>query len=70
MNTGIGDAVTSPGSLRRSCRAGRRALLDSYEAERIAFAHRLIATTDQAFKVATSPSRLVGFWRTPESCRK
>jgi hypothetical protein len=38
-------------------------LLDSYEAERIAFAHRLIATTDTAFKVATSPSRLVGFWR-------
>ena len=64
MNTGIGDAVNLAWKLAAVLhgRADEQ-LLDSYEAERIAFAHRLIATTDQAFKVATSPSRLVGFWR-------
>jgi hypothetical protein len=38
-------------------------LLDSYEPERIAFARMLIDSTDKAFRVATSPSRLVGMFR-------
>ncbi|MQX13194.1 monooxygenase, partial [Sinorhizobium terangae] len=38
-------------------------LLDSYEPERIAFARRLIKTTDQMFRVLTSRSTLAGLWR-------
>jgi hypothetical protein len=34
------------------------ALLDSYEPERIAFARRLVATTDRAFTAVTSPRPL------------
>lgn len=56
MNTGIGDAVNLAWKLAAvlSGRA-RQSLLDSYEPERIAFARRLVATTDRAFTVATSP---------------
>jgi 2-polyprenyl-6-methoxyphenol hydroxylase-like FAD-dependent oxidoreductase len=55
MNTGIGDAVNLAWKLA-AVLAGRadRSLLDSYEPERIAFARRLVATTDQAFKAITS----------------
>src|SRR5579872_2246805 len=55
MNTGIGDAVNLAWKLAAVLhgRAGR-ALLDSYEPERIAFARRLVATTDQAFTGVTS----------------
>ena len=55
MNTGIGDAVNLAWKLAAVLhgRAGH-ALLDSYEPERIAFAKRLVATTDQAFTVVTS----------------
>jgi 2-polyprenyl-6-methoxyphenol hydroxylase-like FAD-dependent oxidoreductase len=55
MNTGIGDAVNLAWKLAAVLR--RRAdssLLDSYEPERIAFARRLVATTDQAFTGVTS----------------
>jgi hypothetical protein len=38
-------------------------LLDSYEPERIAFARRLVATTDRIFTVVTSPGRLARFVR-------
>ncbi len=64
MNTGIGDAVNLAWKLAAVLqgRADAR-LLDSYETERIAFAKLLIATTDQAFKIATNPSRIVGFFR-------
>ncbi|WEX86477.1 FAD-dependent monooxygenase [Sinorhizobium garamanticum] len=64
MNTGIGDAVNLGWKL--AAVLGGRAharLLDSYEPERIAFARRLIKTTDQVFRVMTSRSMLVGFWR-------
>jgi 2-polyprenyl-6-methoxyphenol hydroxylase-like FAD-dependent oxidoreductase len=64
MNTGIGDAVNLAWKL--AVVLGGRApqsLLDSYEPERIAFARRLVATTDQAFTVATSPGRIAWFVR-------
>jgi 2-polyprenyl-6-methoxyphenol hydroxylase-like FAD-dependent oxidoreductase len=55
MNTGIGDAVNLAWKLADvlGARAGA-SLLDSYEPERIAFARRLVATTDRAFTIATS----------------
>src|SRR6266478_1701082 len=55
MNTGIGDAVNLAWKLAAILR-GRadRSLLDTYETERIAFARRLVATTDQAFTGVTS----------------
>jgi 2-polyprenyl-6-methoxyphenol hydroxylase-like FAD-dependent oxidoreductase len=55
MNTGIGDAVNLAWKLA-AVLDGRAAtsLLDSYEPERIAFARRLVATTDQAFTGVTS----------------
>jgi 2-polyprenyl-6-methoxyphenol hydroxylase-like FAD-dependent oxidoreductase len=54
MNTGIGDAVNLAWKLGDVLR-GRSApnILDSYEPERIAFARRLVATTDQAFEFIT-----------------
>jgi 2-polyprenyl-6-methoxyphenol hydroxylase-like FAD-dependent oxidoreductase len=55
MNTGIGDAVNLAWKLAAVVqRRADAALLDSYEPERIAFARRLVATTDQAFTGATS----------------
>ena len=55
MNTGIGDAVNLAWKIAAVLhgRAGV-GLLDSYEPERIAFARRLVATTDQAFTGVTS----------------
>jgi 2-polyprenyl-6-methoxyphenol hydroxylase-like FAD-dependent oxidoreductase len=56
MNTGIGDAVNLAWKLAQvlETRADSR-LLDTYEPERIAFARRLVSTTDRAFTVVTSP---------------
>lgn len=50
MNTGIGDAVNLGWKLAHVAlgRAGPQ-LLETYEPERIAFARRLVATTDSAF---------------------
>jgi 2-polyprenyl-6-methoxyphenol hydroxylase-like FAD-dependent oxidoreductase len=55
MNTGIGDAVNLAWKLAAVLH-GRAdpALLQSYESERIAFARRLVATTDRAFTAVTS----------------
>jgi 2-polyprenyl-6-methoxyphenol hydroxylase-like FAD-dependent oxidoreductase len=55
MNTGIGDAVNLAWKLATVLhgRAGV-SLLDTYEPERIAFAQRLVATTDRAFTAVTS----------------
>ncbi len=64
MNTGIGDAINLAWKL--AAVVGGRApdtLLDSYEAERIGFARRLVATTDRAFTFATSEGRLAAFVR-------
>ena len=57
MNTGIGDAVNLAWKLAAVLR-GRAGvpILDTYEPERIAFARRLVATTDQAFTGVTSSS--------------
>jgi 2-polyprenyl-6-methoxyphenol hydroxylase-like FAD-dependent oxidoreductase len=51
MNTGIGDAINLGWKLAHVLqgRAGA-AILDSYEAERIPFARRLVATTDRVFE--------------------
>ena len=55
MNTGIGDAVNLAWKLAAVLRGRANAsLLDSYEPERIAFARRLVATTDRAFTAVTS----------------
>jgi 2-polyprenyl-6-methoxyphenol hydroxylase-like FAD-dependent oxidoreductase len=61
MNTGIGDAVNLAWKLAAVLR-GRAplALLDSYEPERIAFARRLVRTTDRAFQFVTRRGALAG----------
>src|SRR5262249_41596136 len=55
MNTGIGDSVNLAWKLAAVVRrrAGVR-ILDTYEPERIAFARRLVATTDRVFTGVTS----------------
>ena len=65
MNTGIGDAVNLAWKLAAVLqgRAPRR-LLDSYEAERIAFARRLVATTDRVFTFATAEGAIADLMRT------
>jgi 2-polyprenyl-6-methoxyphenol hydroxylase-like FAD-dependent oxidoreductase len=64
MNTGIGDAVNLAWKLAAVLR-GRAtvSLLDTYEPERIAFARRLVATTDRAFTTVTSSGTLARFVR-------
>ena len=50
MNTGVGDAVNLAWKLAAVLKGDSPAsLLDTYEPERIAFARRLVATTDRAF---------------------
>ncbi|MBV9561227.1 MAG: FAD-dependent monooxygenase [Bradyrhizobium sp.] len=65
MNTGIGDAINLAWKLA-AVTAGRadQSLLDSYEAERIGFARRLVATTDRAFNFATAEGRIADIVRT------
>jgi 2-polyprenyl-6-methoxyphenol hydroxylase-like FAD-dependent oxidoreductase len=55
MNTGIGDAINLAWKLAAVLH-GRAdtSLLDTYEPERIAFARRLVTTTDRAFTGVTS----------------
>ena len=64
MNTGMGDAVNLAWKLAAVLQ-GRAALelLDSYEPERIAFAHSLIRGTDQAFRLVSGRSWLSDIWR-------
>ncbi len=54
MNTGIGDAINLAWKLKAALDGAPDPLLDSYETERIAFARRLVKTTDQAFTLATA----------------
>ena len=55
MNTGIGDAANLAWKLAAVLQGRADAsLLESYEPERVAFARRLVATTDQAFTAITS----------------
>ena len=65
MNTGIGDAINLAWKLA-AVLAGRapEKLLDSYEAERIGFARRLVATTDRVFSFVTAEGRMADILRT------
>jgi hypothetical protein len=65
MNTGLQDAYNLGWKLALvvSGKAGAD-LLDSYEAERIPVARRLLNTTDRAFSVVVSDTRLAGLLRT------
>ena len=57
MNTGIGDAANLAWKLAAVVRGRAKAsLLDTYEPERIAFARKLVATTDRGFTAVTSSS--------------
>jgi 2-polyprenyl-6-methoxyphenol hydroxylase-like FAD-dependent oxidoreductase len=64
MNTGIGDAVNLAWKLAEALRhpaAGN--ILDTYQPERIAFARRLVATTDRGFTFITRDGMLARFVR-------
>jgi FAD binding domain len=65
MNTGIGDAINLAWKLT-AVLTGRapESLLDTYEAERRAFARTLVATTDRAFNLATAEGPVAAFVRT------
>jgi hypothetical protein len=65
MNTGIGDAVNLAWKLA-AVLTGRApdSLLDTYEAERIRFARRLVATTDRIFSLVTVEGRIADVVRT------
>jgi 2-polyprenyl-6-methoxyphenol hydroxylase-like FAD-dependent oxidoreductase len=65
MNTGLGDAINLAWKLAAVVqgRAGDD-LLNTYEAERIAFARRLVATTDRAFTLVTSDGPVAKIVRT------
>src|SRR6202045_3696473 len=65
MNTGIGDAINLAWKLAAVVggRAGDN-LLDTYEAERIGFARRLVATTDRVFSFATAEGKIAEIMRT------
>ena len=65
MNTGLQDAFNLGWKLALVCHGQAAAtLLDSYAAERIPVAERLLKTTDRAFAAITSPSRLAQALRT------
>ena len=64
MNTGIGDAINLAWKLAAVLHGRAEAsLLNTYELERIAFARRLVATTDRAFTGVTSSGALASFIR-------
>ena len=65
MNTGLQDAYNLAWKLALVL-TGRadQDLLDSYEAERRPVAHKLLATTDRAFRLLVSESWLAGIFRT------
>jgi 2-polyprenyl-6-methoxyphenol hydroxylase-like FAD-dependent oxidoreductase len=65
LNTGLGDAINLAWKLAAVLQQrGPARLLDTYEPERIAFANRLIATTDRAFQAVTSDGPIARFIRT------
>src|SRR5262249_27620295 len=62
MNTGIGDAVNLAWKLAAVLIGGAGDdLLDTYELERIAFARRLVATTDRIFTLVTKQGMIARF---------
>jgi 2-polyprenyl-6-methoxyphenol hydroxylase-like FAD-dependent oxidoreductase len=65
MNTGIGDAVNLAWKLAAVLKGdAAERLLDSYEVERIAFARRLVATTDRVFTIVTKRGPIARVVRT------
>ena len=65
MNTGIGDAVNLAWKIAAVVKDGApTTLLDTYEPERIAFARRLVATTDRGFTIVTNRSAFARVIRT------
>jgi 2-polyprenyl-6-methoxyphenol hydroxylase-like FAD-dependent oxidoreductase len=65
MNTGIGDAVNLSWKLASVLGgSASEALLDTYEPERIAFARRLVSTTDRVFSFVTNGNALATRFRT------
>ena len=65
MNTGIGDAVNLAWKIAEVLKkAAPEKLLDTYEPERIAFARRLVATTDRGFTLVTQRGGNAGVVRT------
>jgi 2-polyprenyl-6-methoxyphenol hydroxylase-like FAD-dependent oxidoreductase len=65
MNTGIGDAANLSWKLAMVLRSrASERLLESYEAERIVFARRLVATTDRLFSFATADGPIANLVRT------
>lgn len=69
MNTGIGDAINLAWKLATVLRGkANMSLLDSYQAERQAFAQTLVQTTDQSFNMIATKgyvSRFVRTWFVP-----
>jgi 2-polyprenyl-6-methoxyphenol hydroxylase-like FAD-dependent oxidoreductase len=64
MNTGIGDAINLAWKLAEVLHgAADPTLLDSFQPERIAFARRLVATTDRAFTFVTRDGSIARFMR-------
>ena len=64
MNTGIGDAINLAWKLAAVVRReAPDSLLGSYEAERIAFARKLVDTTDRMFTFITAEGNLADFVR-------
>lgn len=65
MNTGLQDAYNLGWKLALVVQGqAHAALLDSYEEERVPVARRLLNTTDRAFRLVVSDSRLAGLLRT------
>jgi 2-polyprenyl-6-methoxyphenol hydroxylase-like FAD-dependent oxidoreductase len=65
MNTGIGDAVNLAWKLAAVVKGeADAAVLDTYEPERIAFARRLVETTDRGFTIVTRQGPLARVVRT------
>jgi len=65
MNTGIGDAINLAWKLAAVLKGeAGAAILDTYEPERIAFARRLVETTDRGFTIVTRQGRLARLVRT------
>lgn len=65
MNTGIGDAINLAWKLCSVLKGkAHDDLLDSYPIERMAFARRLVATTDQVFTFATADGSIANLLRT------
>ena len=64
MNTGIGDAINLAWKLAAVLSGGAEPkLLDTYETERIAFARRLVSTTDKVFSFVTAEGRMADLLR-------